>query len=379
MKSKKIISIAILVFIYAVAIKDTITLYYIPGSEFSSFVSNITPSLLPGIVLIELLSSIFILILLIPLKDVYNKSPPTKPPFFLSSWISGFFPILVIINNYISGIFLYSAALLIFGVILTLEIIRLNIIGVERAPISKEEIENKHAIEGLCAYITEFDYLRTPIITSISPYPFIIQVTQLSKEIGKQSFKKSYSEVYNGIIKELEPIFKNAIYVRPYNPPISEFFLRSSLRYETNLYRKRLQNEDKPNLIFGEMKPNSGFSIIIYIVLSFFISVMVTKFIYLSNIFDISIYFPILLFILIFSSIYSIFVHMSTRKRQIWGEKCDKTIKRSVQELIDYGKEYIKENNLNPLDYPLKLRHNDYNGLKYQNNGKNKYMGYFEK
>lgn len=60
------------------------------------------------------------------------------------------------------------------------------------------------------------------------------------------------------------------------------------------------------------------------------------------------------------------------------GEKYDEEIKKAVQELIKYGNNYIKENNLNPQDYPLKLRHNDYNGLKYEKEHENNYIAYLE-
>lgn len=242
----------------------------------------------------------------------------------------------------------------------------------------KEEIEKKQVIEGLCACIEEYEYFRPPIITGISPYPFKMQFTLLSKQRKKLSFKHSFPKLYNKIRRELNPIFENAIYVRPYNTPPNEFLLRYSMRYETNLYRRRLQNKDKPNLIIDEMGPNSIFSITTCIVLSFFISVMVTKFISLSDILDIDIYFPILLSILIFSSIYIIYVNMSTRNRQIWGEKCDETIKKTIQELIDHGIELIKKENFNPQDYPIKLRHNDYNGLKYEKEHENSYIAYLE-
>lgn len=379
MKFKKVIPIAFLAFIYIITIKDTITLSFIPGPEFSIFVSNIPPSILSGIVAIEIFFSLGLFLAPIAfLKDTYKESPPTKPDFPVSLFISGIFPILVIINNYVSGIFLYSAVLLICGIILTLEIIRLNIVGVKRDPIPKEKIEDEQVIEGLCTLIEEYEYLRPPIITGISPYPLKIQFTLLSKQKKKLSFKHSYPELYNKIKKELNPIFKNAIYVRPYNPPVNEFLLRYSLRYETNLYRRRLQNKDKPNLIVDEMDSSSGFSIIIGIILSFFITAMIFKFISLSDDLSINIS-PILLFIIIFSSIYFVYVYMSTRNRQIWGEKCNDATKNAIQELINKGIELIKKESLNPQNYPLKLRHNDYKGLKYKINGNYNYTGFFEK
>lgn len=376
MKKKQIISIIILIFIYFIAIKDVITLYYISGSKFSIFVSHIHPSLLPGIVLIELFFSFSLFVgPIIFFKDAYKESPPTKPPFFLSLWISGVFPILVIINNYISGFFLYSAILLICGFLLTLEVIRLNIVGVKRDLTPKEDLKHKHVIEGLCAYLEEYEYLRPPITAGISPYPLKMELKRLNTQ-NKLSFKHCFPELYNKMRIELRPIFENAIFVRPYNPPASEFLMRYSIRFELNLHRRAMQN--KPNLVIDEMESGPGFSIIMCIFLSFFITVLMIKFLSLSDNLDTNIYFPISLFIIIFISIYALYVYMSMKNRRIWGKKCNQTIKNINQELITLGIELTHKNNSNPKDFPIKLRHNDYEGLEYEMKGKNSYICYFK-
>lgn len=77
-------------------------------------------------------------------------------------------------------------------------------------------------------------------------------------------------------------------------------------------------------------------------------------------------------------SIYLFLVWMSTRNRRFFGEKYDDNLKKALQDLIDYGLELIKKENLNPEEYPLKLRHNDYKGLEYEIKGKNKYIGVFK-
>ncbi|BDZ67369.1 hypothetical protein GCM10025860_08170 [Methanobacterium ferruginis] len=59
MKAKRIIPIVILIFIYIIAIKDTITLYHISGAEFSIFVSYLKPELLSYVALFELLILFF--------------------------------------------------------------------------------------------------------------------------------------------------------------------------------------------------------------------------------------------------------------------------------------------------------------------------------
>jgi len=54
----------------------------------------------------------------------------------------------------------------------------------------------------------------------------------------------------------------------------------------------------------------------------------------------------------------------------------DSKIKENVQQLLNYLKQFFKENNINPSNYPLHLRHNDYEGLRYEKKGKNKYIAY---
>lgn len=59
------------------------------------------------------------------------------------------------------------------------------------------------------------------------------------------------------------------------------------------------------------------------------------------------------------------------------GEKYDIELKKAVQLIIDHGTEIAQKDGLNPEDFPIKLRHNDYKGLKYDKKGKNNYVGYF--
>lgn len=47
--------------------------------------------------------------------------------------------------------------------------------------------------------------------------------------------------------------------------------------------------------------------------------------------------------------------------------------------LIDYGIDLVRESDLDPMDFPLKLRHDDYEGLVYERKGKNSFMGFFKK
>ena len=84
-----------------------------------------------------------------------------------------------------------------------------------------------------------------------------------------------------------------------------------------------------------------------------------------------------ILFIVIigFPSFYVFIVGGIKRHRMISGEKHDADLKKVVQMLIDYGVELISENNLDPQDYPIKIKHNDYDFLNYEKQD-NSYLGY---
>ncbi len=72
---------------------------------------------------------------------------------------------------------------------------------------------------------------------------------------------------------------------------------------------------------------------------------------------------------------FSLFTISMNRRLQIAGEIYDHDIKKVVQELLDYGKELFKEKELNPKYFPIELKHEDYEGVIYESDGKN-YNGY---
>lgn len=53
----------------------------------------------------------------------------------------------------------------------------------------------------------------------------------------------------------------------------------------------------------------------------------------------------------------------------------DNELKTFVQKLIYYARDFIKENNLNPREFQIKLRHDDYEGLTY-NERNGEYLAY---
>jgi len=384
MKAKRIIPIVILIFIYIIAIKDTITLYHISGAEFSIFVSYLKPELLPFVALFELLILFFPVALstIVTLYKSYKQSPPLKLPFNDIVMISVSPPILAIINNYISGIFIYSAFILFYSFIMTALASWTFFAGEEYLNPSKTdlenkkiELENKRMIEGLITFIIEIDSFRLPVIMGIGPYSLKIRLTSLSKQEQKYLFARRNQEIYQKIQEKIDPFLQEGIYSNLINPDPNEYFLRYSLRFNRNYQRMINLKNDSHYKRFRFTQIDSGFSFISYIAISLFVIIILAKFM--------SLYVNINqnnLFILIISSfilIYLFFTFISTRRRRIAGEKYKNDLRLVVQDLIDYGIKLIKENDLD-LDLSIKLRHNDYRGLIYEKNGKNEYVACFE-
>lgn len=193
-------------------------------------------------------------------------------------------------------------------------------------------------IEGLCAYIMEFEPSRPPVPVGIIPYSFSTFFGLMSKQKQRNYFVRNNPDLYQKTREEMESYFKNA----------AKFDFKENL----SLY----------------------FYLLVLSVLVLGISIII------SNFYSLSIFQGSLFLIIIALPIFYLFiVWILMRRRTFFGRKYDDNIKKAVQELIDYGIELLKENNLDPKDFPIKLRHNDYNGLIYEKNGKNKYMGFFEK
>jgi Ca2+/Na+ antiporter len=54
----------------------------------------------------------------------------------------------------------------------------------------------------------------------------------------------------------------------------------------------------------------------------------------------------------------------------------DEELKSAAQGIIDEVAKYFREHNIDPKKYPIRLRHNDYEGLRYEKKGENNYIGY---
>lgn len=76
--------------------------------------------------------------------------------------------------------------------------------------------------------------------------------------------------------------------------------------------------------------------------------------------------------------LYAYFSFIIMNRRKILGERHNEKIKRSVQSVINFGIQFTENNHLNQDMNPIKLRHNDYNGLTYGERGKIIIWGFLE-
>lgn len=86
----------------------------------------------------------------------------------------------------------------------------------------------------------------------------------------------------------------------------------------------------------------------------------------------------ILIVIIGFPTIFLYLIMLYNKRKTSMGKKHDADLKIVVQMLIDHAVELIKENNLDPHDYPIKIKHNDYEGLTFNKQENNEYLGYFK-
>lgn len=372
----KIISMLILILLYTIAIKDTITLYYVSGPVFSSFVSNIPHNIIIPIVLVEsFFSIIFLLPTIMVIKDLNKENPPTKPEFNVIIISLVFFPISTWINNYISGFYQYSVVVLILGFLFAVIWARLYLTGIEREPESKIIIENEKIMDGIYSIIQEYEFFRCPVKTGLTAYPISMQL-KFGKQMERQAFLKKYSGEYKKIKSNLDPFFKNAIYSKLYNPSPNEYLLRYDTRFNLNINRRGNYNLDM-GIYNTEM--NAWFSIMSCGILSLILVSIFFKLINSGDEIYISEQILIPLFLISFFSLYSGYVYLSTKNRRIWAKKCDDALKNSIQKMIDCGAAHIQNNDMDPKNFPLKLRHDDYLGLVYEKKGENNFLGYFKK
>ncbi|OPY22658.1 MAG: hypothetical protein A4E26_01216 [Methanobacterium sp. PtaU1.Bin097] len=122
---------------------------------------------------------------------------------------------------------------------------------------------------------------------------------------------------------------------------------------------------------------DAGFPLVNYLMISMLVVLLGLKFLSILDV--LNTFSMVCMTSIAYIGIYIYFFFINTRRRQFWGEKYEDNLKMSVQKLIDEGRTLYRKEKINNADYPLKMRHDDYNGLTYEKRGKNNYLAYFKK
>ena len=202
-----------------------------------------------------------------------------------------------------------------------------------------EDIRDIKMLEGLIAYLMEFEPSRPPAPIGIIPYSFSIFFELLSKQKQRNYFVKNNSALYQ----------KTREYRSLYLENATKFDIKDTLKIFALLILWVLCLGCIFIFVFGMLLNFDFFQGVLAIIV---IGTPIT---------------------------YLFIVGIITQRRNSFGKKYDGDIKLAVQCLIDYGVEFVRENDLDPKDFPLKLRHDDYDGLVYEKQGKNKFVGVFKK
>lgn len=191
-------------------------------------------------------------------------------------------------------------------------------------------------IEGLCVYIMELESLRLPInVGFTTPYSRGTYFDLRFRRNRKFNFIRNSPDLHQKIQSDLGS-------------------------YSKNSYKFRLRD------------------IALFFISFFVTTVVITLLVIISKFVSNRLLIIIASWFISFGFIYFLFWIYAGHKRVI-GEKYDGDIKGAIQELIDYGVEFVRENDLDPEDFPIKLKNNDYDGLSYEKRDENYYLGYFRK
>lgn len=198
-------------------------------------------------------------------------------------------------------------------------------------------MKTNEIVGGLSAYITEIDSVRPPSRFGVSSQSFAVTLELLFKQRQRSYFLNHNRELKQKISTEMH-----------------------DFRTDTKVDSKEM------------VLP------IAYLFIDIFVIMAIT--IGITNFYSLSIVQGCLVLVLIsLPLLYIYFSFIIRNRRRVLGERHDEDVKRSVQLLIDFGVQFCTDNNLNPNMFPIKLRHDDYEGLIYEKKGKNNFVGYLKK
>jgi len=184
----------------------------------------------------------------------------------------------------------------------------------------------KKLAEGMHIYITQLDFYRPPVSFGLLPWSYKLIFKLLFKSMSQYYFFSHCKNVYRKTRKDLDPFFKD--------------LQKVSLKDHFILYV----------VIMG------------WLIFSVIICVTIFKQILINILFSV---------IIGLSGLYLIMAWSFTKRRRIAGERYNTDLKMAVQELVDYVVGFYKTEKLDPKDFSIYLKNNDYNGLTYEREGKN--------
>ncbi len=329
----KKISIVILIAIYLMAIEHFLGLYFFPdlgvGFLSADFGQNVfIIELIIGFVTFSMIPAFFVM------KIAFKESILEKVPFPLAALIPTIFPIFAYINYTFTGNLPFSLFLLFSGIIFNIITLKYRDLN-EKIRVSDNDIEPKKMLKGMVTYITEQESLRPPIYFGVLPHSL--------KTIMKLLFNQ----------RERFYFVKNSN-------------LHQIIRKKTDTYFQDMLRSSKKSILFPIL-----FIIMIFLVVGVCAVIDIT--LNLSFIYSMC-----LILILGTFSMYLALAWKVNKIRTLNGEKHENEIKNTVQMLIDHGNKFAQENELKPQEFPIIVRHNDYDGLEYEINGANDYIGFFK-
>ncbi len=209
----------------------------------------------------------------------------------------------------------------------------------EKSTLQKPAVDTSKTAEALIFNIEWLDSRRSPV--KLFPRNFLYHDKH-----------KLYPPLSRAIEKN-DPVINREIEV------FRDFWWDEAKKY----YRKQKDSKD----FFVALIP------IILIIGSVFFNVIFTP--------NMSIWFT--LFFALISSVMIIMYYITkktTKCAEIIAQNKDKEIEITAfaQKLINYTKKFFKENNIDPANFPLQLRHDDYSGLHYEKRGEHEYIAYVD-
>ena len=332
-KEVKKFFIVIVTGIYCMVLFQLLSGYFFPDAALRLDSTELTPyNSIIGLIL--LLFAYSMVPTYFAIKMALKETLLEKVPFPVVLMLPTTFPLFSSWAYDLTGTLFYSFILFCSGVLFNLLAFKYRNLN-DKITTTDVDLDTERMVLGLSAYITEFEQFRPPIPFVVSPYTF--------KRIFKLASKQR----------------DRFYFVR--NSDLN----RKTRRIMDGYFQDRVKSMRDSLFVF--LTTILTFLIVLGCVLLFKI------YLNLSEVH--SMFLTLIIGIL---TVYPVLAWKVNKVRTLNGKKHENDIKNAVQMLIDHGKGCIEENGLNPTEFPIILRHNDYDGLEYEIKGFHDYIGFFK-